>query len=140
MEEETVFGKDKVASKCIFKMDSKATDCKNRYIKGNAVEILFEKGKCVWNYYTVKKLLLGHKLLKSPSAGWYAFDPEVCSSFNIPDTKLRNTEVNQIIQDKTGDFVALLKKLGKYKVGVKEVEVPVTDEDIAAEAAENEEE
>ena len=33
IEEETVFGKDRVASKCVFKMDSKATDCKNRYIK-----------------------------------------------------------------------------------------------------------
>lgn len=132
IEEETIFGKDKVASKCIFKMDSKATDCKNRYIKGNAVELLFEKGKCVWNYYTVKKLLLGNKLLKA-SAGWYTFDPEVCTNFGIPENKLRNAEVNDIIQNHIGDFVELLKKMGKYKVGIKEVEIPVTEEDLTTE-------
>ena len=132
IEEETIFGKDKVASKCIFKMDSKATDCKNRYIKGNAVELLFEKGKCVWNYYTVKKLLLGNKLLKA-AAGWYTFDPEVCTNFGIPENKLRNAEVNDIIQNHIGDFVELLKKMGKYKVGIKETEIPVTEEDIATE-------
>lgn len=132
IEEETIFGKDKVASKCIFKMDSKATDCKNRYIKGNAVELLFEKGKCVWNYYTVKKLLLGNKLLKA-AAGWYTFDPEVCTNFGIPENKLRNAEVNDIIQNHIGDFVELLKKMGKYKVGIKETEIPVTEEDLTTE-------
>jgi RecA/RadA recombinase len=132
IEEETIFGKDKVASKCVFKMDSKATDCKNRYIKGNAVELLFEKGKCVWNYYTVKKLLLGNKLLKANS-GWYTFDPEICSTFNISENKLRNSEVNQIVQDHVGDFVSLLKKMGKYKVGIRETEVPVTEDDIVEE-------
>ena len=130
IEEETIFGKDKVASKCIFKMDSKATDCKNRYIKGNAVELLFEKGKCVWNYYAVKKLLLGNKLLKSPSSGWYAFDSDICSSFGIFDSKMRNAEVNEVIQEHVGDFVELLKKMGKYKVGIRETEVPVTEEDL----------
>ena len=130
IEEETIFGKDKVASKCIFKMDSKATDCKNRYIKGNAVELLFEKGKCVWNYYTVKKLLVGNKLLKL-SAGWYTFDSEICSSFNIPENKLRNAEVNNIIQEHVGDFVSLLKQMGKYKVGLRETEIPVTEAEIA---------
>ena len=132
IEEETIFGKDKVASKCIFKMDSKATDCKNRYIKGNAVELLFEKGKCVWNYYTVKKLLLGNKLLKA-NGGWYTFDPEICSTFSISENKLRNSEVNQIVQDHVGDFVSLLKKMGKYKVGIRETEIPVTEDDIVEE-------
>lgn len=135
IEEETIFGKDKVASKCIFKMDSKAADCKNRYIKGNAVELLFEKGKCVWNYYTVKKLLLGNKLLKA-SAGWYTFDKDICSTFNISENKMRNSEVNNIVQEHVGDFVTLLKKMGKYKVGIKETEIPVTEEDIAAEEEE----
>ena len=135
IEEETIFGKDKVASKCIFKMDSKATDCKNRYIKGNAVELLFEKGKCVWNYYTIKKLLTGNKLIKG-TGGWYTFDSDICTSFNIPDNKLRNAEVNNIIQEHAGDFVELLKKMGKYKVSIKETEVPVTDEDIPAEEEE----
>jgi hypothetical protein len=132
IEEETIFGTDKVASKCIFKMDSKATDCKNRYIKGNAVELLFEKGKCVWNYYTVKKLLLGNKLLKA-SAGWYTFDPAICSTFNVTENKVRNSEANEIIQAHIGDFVELLKKMGKYKVGIKETEIPVTENDISAE-------
>ena len=128
IEEETIFGKDKVASKCIFKMDSKATDCKIRYIKGNAVELLFEKGKCVWNYYTVKKLLLGNKLLKG-TGGWYTFDSDICTSFNIPSSKLRNTEVNGIVQEHVGDFIDLLKKIGKYKVSIKETEIPVEEED-----------
>lgn len=132
LEEETIFGKDKVASKCIFKMDSKATDCKNRYIKGNAVELLFEKGKCVWNYYTVKKLLLGNKLLKSPSSGWYTFDTDLCATFGISDNKMRNAEVNKIVQDHVGDFIELLKKMGKYKVGIKETEIPVTEADISS--------
>ena len=129
IEEETIFGKDKVASKCILKLDSKAADCKNRYIKGNAVELLFEKGKCVWNYYTVKKLLLGNKLLKA-NAGWYTFDADICSSFGISSNKLRNAEVNNIVQNHVGDFVELLKKIGKYKVGIRETEVPVTEEDM----------
>lgn len=133
IEEETVFGKDKVASKCIFKMDSKATDCKNRYFKGNSVELLFEKGKCVWNYYAVKKLLAGNKLLKSPSSGWYTFDADVCSSFGIPENKLRNAEVNKIVQEHVGDFVELLKKMGKYKVGLKETEIPATEDDVEEE-------
>lgn len=133
IEEETIFGKDKVAHKCVFKMDSKATDCKNRYIKGNAVELLFEKGKCVWNYYTVKKLLMGNKLLKSPSAGWYTFDPEICSSFGIPESKIRNAEVNNIIQEHVGDFISLLKQMGKYKVGLRETEIPVTEADMTEE-------
>ena len=128
VEETTLFGKDKVASKCIFKMDSKATDCKNRYIRGNAVELLFEKGKCVWNYYVVRKLLEGNKLLKG-TGGWYTFNPEVCSAFNIPENKLRTAEVNKLCQDYAGDFVTLLKKMGKYKVGLKEVEVPFTEDE-----------
>lgn len=131
IEEETIFGTEKVSSKCIFTMSSQATYCKNRYTRGNKVELLFEKGKCVWNYYTVKKLLLGNKLIKSPTSGWYTFDPEICSTFNISENKLRNSEVNQIVQDHVGDFVSLLKKMGKYKVGIRETEVPVTDEDLA---------
>ncbi len=127
LEEETVFGKDNVASKMIFKMDSKAQNCKNRYVRGNTVELLFEKGKCVWNYYVVKKMLMGNKLIKS-SAGWYSFDPEICASLGIPDNKLRNAEVNSIVQEHCGDFVNLLKKMGKYKVGLKETEITV-DED-----------
>ena len=129
IEEETIFGVDKVASKCIFKMDSKATYCKNRYVRGNTVELLFEKGKCVWNYYVVKKMLEGNKLIKSPSSGWYTFDPEICSSLNIPNNKLRNVEVNNIIQEHCGDFVNLLKKMGKYKVGLKETELTIDEED-----------
>ena len=91
---------------------------------------MFEKGKCVWNYYAVKKLLLGNKLLKSPSSGWYAFDSDICSSFGISDSKMRNAEVNEVIQEHVGDFVELLKKMGKYKVGIRETEVPVTEEDL----------
>lgn len=129
IEEETAFGLDKSASKLIFKMDSKATDCKNRYFKGNAVELLFEKGKKVWNYYTVRKLLEGQKLVKS-SAGWYWFDPELCSSFNLPDSKMRLGTINNIVQEHVADFVNLLKKMGKYKVCISEKEVPATIEEL----------
>ena len=128
IDEETIFGVDKVASKCIFKMDSKATYCKNRYTRGNTVELLFEKGKCVWNYYTVKKLLLGHNLIKY-SGSWYTFDPEICAGLGLPDSKLRNAEVNRIVQEHAGDFVDILKSMGKYKVGLRETEI-VLDEDI----------
>lgn len=127
IEEETIFGKDKVASKCIFKMDSKATYCKNRYTRGNTVELLFEKGKCVWNYYAVKKLLIGNNLIKD-SAGWYSFDPELCATFGIPTNKMRNAEVNRTVQDHIGELIELLKQMGKYKVGLKETEVEADDE------------
>lgn len=132
IEEETVFGTDKVSSKCIFRMDSKATDCKNRFIRGNAVDLLFEKGKCVWNYFVVEKMLLANKLLKSPSAGWYTFDKEVGEAFGLPDSKLRLEEVHGLVQDHIGDFVELLKKMGKYKVKISETEVPVTEEEIVS--------
>lgn len=133
IEEETVFGTDKVSSKCIFRMDSKATDCKNRFIRGNAVDLLFEKGKCVWNYFVVEKMLLANKLLKSPSSGWYTFDKEVGEAFGLSDTKMRLDEVHEIVQDRIGDFVELLKKLGKYKVKINETEVPVTEEEATIE-------
>ena len=134
IEEETIFGKDKVASKCIFKMDSKATYCKNRYTRGNTVELLFEKGKCVWNYYAVKKLLLGNNLIKD-SSSWYSFDSELCANFGIPSNKMRNSEVNKIVQEHIGDLIEVLKKMGRYKVGIKETEIEV-DEDSEAEEEE----
>ena len=43
---------------------------------------------------------------------------------------MRNAEVNEVIQEHVGDFVELLKKMGKYKVGIRETEVPVTEEDL----------
>ena len=133
MEEETIFGKDRVSSKSIFKMDSKAADCKNRFIIGNAVELLFEKGKCVWNYYTVRKLLEGCKLVKS-NGGWWSFDSELVKSLNFPDYKLRVAEVNELVQEHIGELIELIKKMGRYKVGISKVEVPVTEADIEAEA------
>ena len=142
IDEETIFGIDKVASKCIFKMDSKATYCKNRYTRGNTVELLFEKGKCVWNYYTVKKLLLGHGIIKD-SGGWYTFDSEICSGLGLPENKLRNAEVNQIVQEHVGDFVDILKNMGKYKVGLRETEITIEDDTVESnedEIATNEEE
>ena len=129
IEEETAFGKDKVVSKYVFKMDSKATDCKNRYIRGNAVELLIEKGKRICNYYTVGKLLKANKLIKSPSSGWYEFDSEICKTFKIPTNKMRQEEVDNIVEQHIGDLISLLKKIGKYKVVVKETEVPITEVD-----------
>ena len=136
IEEKTIFGVDKVSSKCIFKMDSKATNCKNRYIRGNTVELLFEKGKCVWNYYTVKKLLTGNGLIKEHGS-WYTFNDDICKDFRISSNKLRNAEVNRIVQEHCGDFVALLKKLGKYRVGLEETEILVEDEEDYSEETEN---
>lgn len=137
--EKTVFGEDKVASKCIFKMDSKATDCKNRYIRGNAVELLFEKGKKVHNYYTIGKLLEGNKFIKH-SGGWWTINPELCEAFKLPSGNIRKEELNKILEEHTGDFVGFLKKIGKYKVSIKETEVPVTEEEVQAETEKGQEE
>lgn len=133
IEEETVFGTDKVSSKCIFRMDSKAADCKNRFIRGNAVDLLFEKGKCVWNYFVVEKMLIANKLLKVPSSGWYAFDKEISETFGLPDSKMRLDEVHNFVQDHIGDFVELLKKMGKYKVKIGETEIPIPAEEATIE-------
>lgn len=132
VEEETIFGKDKVALKSIFKMDSKATDCKNRFFTGNAVEILFEKGKCVWNYYVIGKLLEGNKLAKN-AAGWWTFDPELCSALGLPENKMRKSEFNKIVQDNIGSLVEIIKKMGKYKIKLKETEIPVSEEEVKQE-------
>ena len=137
--EKTVFGEDKVASKCIFKMDSKATDCKNRYIRGNAVELLFEKGKKVHNYYTIGKLLEGNKFIKK-NGSYLQLDPELCKAFKLPEGNLRRAELNKILEDHAGDFVGFLKKIGKYKVSIKETEVPVTEEEVQAETEKGQEE
>lgn len=128
IEEETIFGKDTVISKYIFKMDSKATGCKNRYIKGHAVEMMVEKGRGVCNFYAVRKLLEGNKLLKGVS-GWYTFDPDLIKTFNLPDHKYKLKEVNEIIHKNTGELVDMLKKMGKYKVSIQETEVPITEDD-----------
>lgn len=138
IEEETIFGIDKVASKCIFRMDSKAPDCKNRYTGGNAVDLLFEKGKCVWNYFIIEKMMIASKLLKASTSGWYAFDEEVQEAFGLPDNKMRLDEIHGYVQDHVGEFVDLLKKTGNFKVKVGETEVPVT-EDEAVESTNEEE-
>lgn len=137
IEEETAFGKDKVVSKYVFKMDSKATSCKNRYIRGNAVELLIEKGKCICNYYTVGKLLKANKLITAPSSGWYAFNADICSQLGIPTNKMRQEEVDKIVNEHINDFITILKKIGKYKVVVKETEVAVTDEEAKQEVPED---
>lgn len=137
IEEKTIFGTDKVASKCIFKMDSKATDCKNRYITGNAVELLFEKGKGVHNYYTLGKLLEGNGLVKS-SAGWWEINPEICDTFGLPKNKMRKDEFNKILTEHETELVEVLKRMGIYKVGISSVEVPVTEEEVQEEASKEE--
>lgn len=137
IEETTIFGTDKVASKYIMVMDSKATGCKNRYIKGHAVELMVEKGKKIHNYYTVRKMLEGNKFLKA-SGGWYTFSKEICEGFGIPDSKLRVGAANKIVDEHIGELIAFLKKVGKYKVGLEEVEVPVTEEDLKEKAVETE--
>lgn len=131
IEEKTIFGTDKVDSKRIFKMDSKATDCKNRYIRGNAVELLFEKGKCVHNYYTVRKLLEGNGLLTSHAAGYWSFCPELCETFGLPTTKMRGVaKCNELIQEHIGDFINYLKEAGMYKVSLSATEVPFDEDEI----------
>ena len=139
IEEETVFGKDKVAGKYILVMDSKATGCKNRFIKGHAVEMMVEKGKKVHNYYTVRKMLEGNKFIKVNN-GYYSFDKEICKSFNIPDKKLRVGVVNEYVEQHMEDFIELLKRTGKYKVGISSTEVPVTEADLEDNKMETEEE
>lgn len=134
VEETTIFGKDRVDLKRIFKLDSKAQGCKNRYFKGNMVELLYEKGKKVHNYYTLGKLLEGNKLIKG-AAGWYTINKDLCKSFNLPETKMRKAEINKVLQEHAGELVDFLKNAGMYKVEISSVEVPVTEEDIAEEQA-----
>ena len=43
------------------------------------------------------------------------------------------------MEEHAGELVGFLKKIGKYKVSIKETEVPVTEEEIQAEAETNEE-
>ena len=128
VEEETVFGKDKVAGKYILVMDSKATGCKNRYIKGHAVEMMVERGKKVHNFYTIRRMLEANGYIKV-AAGYYAFSPEVCETIGIPDKKVRLAVANSLIEQNTGAFIELLKKAGKYKVGIGETEVPASQDE-----------
>ena len=133
IEEETVFGIDKVANEYIFKMDSKAQDCKNRYVRGNAVEILVERGKCVHNEYAVRKMLEANKFAKY-SSGYFSFEKDLCEKFNLPDKKMRLKEANKIVAEHVGELIDFLKAAGKYKVGIKETVVPITEEDLAEES------
>ena len=48
---------------------------------------------------------------------------------------MRTAELNVILQAHAGEFVEFLKKAGMYKVGISEVEVAITDEDIEEEQA-----
>ena len=127
IKEKTIFGTDKVTNKYIFKMDSKASSCKNRYVRGNAVELLIEKGKAVHNEYAVRKMLEGNGFMKY-SGGYYSFSPELCEAFKLPDKKMRTATANDLIIQHMGELIALLKKAGKYKVGISEVEIPATDD------------
>lgn len=132
IQEETIFGTDKVANEYIFKMDSKAQDCKNRYIRGNVVEIMVERGKCIHNEYTVRKMLEGNKFAKYLS-GYFSFAPELCEKFNLPDKKMRLKEANKCVAEHIGELIDFLKAAGKYKVGIREIVTPVTDEDLVEE-------
>lgn len=124
----TAFGEDKVNLRRVFKMDPKAQDCKNRYISGNTVELLYEKGSRVLNFFAVKKLLEVHKLLKINSQ-WHSFDPEICSTFGITTNKVQRKEANEIIETHIGEFIDLLKNMGKYHVKASETIVPASDDD-----------
>jgi RecA/RadA recombinase len=122
----TAFGEDKVNLRRVFKMDPKAQDCKNRYISGNTVELLYEKGSRVLNFFAVKKLLDVHKLLKI-NGQWHTFDPEICSTFGITTNKVQRKEANEIIETHIGELIDLLKRMGKYHVKASETIVPATD-------------
>lgn len=139
IEVDTVFGKEKKASKSIFKVSSIAPDCKNRFFTGNATEFLFEKGRCVWNYYTVCKLLEGNKLVKN-TGGWWSFDPELCEKLNLPDTKMRKGELNKLIQENVGPLIGIIKEMGKYRVELNQTEVPVSEDEVGEDYEEENEE
>lgn len=127
--EKTAFGEEKVNLRRVFKMDPRAADCKNRYITGNTVELLFEKGSRVLNFFAVKKLMEVNKLIRG-SGTWFSFDPELCSTFNLPENKIQRKEVNEIVETHIGEFIDLLKKMGKYKVKASEIKVAAsTDEE-----------
>ena len=125
IEEATVFGTDKVVEKFILVMDSKA---KNRFFKGNSVEMMIEKGKKVHNYYTVRKMLEGNKYVKA-NGGWYTFNQDLCAGLNLPETKMRLSEINKEVNKHLCMFIDILKNAGKYRVGLKEDEVIMDNEE-----------
>lgn len=131
----TAFGEDKVNLRRVFKMDPKAPDCKNRYISGNVVELLYEKGSRVLNFFAVKKLLEVHKLLKI-SGTWHTFDPEICNAFGITTNKVQRPEANEIIEAHIGELIDFLKKTGNYRVKASETIVPANGDDYSGEEEE----
>ena len=122
----TAFGDDKVNLRRVFRMDPKSQDCKNRYIVGNVVELLYEKGSRVLNFFAVKKLLEVHSLLKI-NGQWHTFDPEICSTFGITTNKVQRKEANEIIEAHIGEFIDLLKQTGKYRVKASETIVAASE-------------
>lgn len=134
----TIYGKQKNTIKWIFKMDSTATDCKNRYFEGNITEILCEKKRGCLNYYSLCKLLEGNKLAKT-AGGWWTINKELCESLNLPNGKLRKAELNKILHEHACELVEFLKKAGMYKVDINSEEVAMTEEDFTDEDEDGEE-
>ena len=47
---------------------------------------------------------------------------------------MRLKEANKIVAEHVGELIDFLKAAGKYKVGIKETVVPITEEDLAEES------
>ena len=86
IETATAFDKHVDVVGYVFRMDSSANDCKNRFFLGSRAELYVNKGKNVDNAYALRKLLEFNNLINA-SGGWFAFSKDICQAFNLPDKK-----------------------------------------------------
>lgn len=134
----TAFGDVKEQRRYVLKLDSSATDCKNRFFKGLPAEVLVVKGEGIDNSYALRKLLEFRNFLKQ-SAGWYTFSSAVAELLQIPeDKKLRIADVNKYIKENMGTLVQFLKDAGLYRLDADESDLS-EEEDFDGEVEEEEE-
>ena len=112
---QTAFGEHKDTIRYVLMLDPTNSASKNRIDQTYQCEILLEKGKGAHNYYALRKMLILHGFLKE-SGAWYSFTKEVAEGLQVPDKKMYLKDVNEVIKEKAGDFVALLKKTDCYSI------------------------
>ena len=138
----TAFGKEDDLLGYPVKLESKSSDCKNRFFRGLPAEVFVKLGEGCDNGYVLRKLLEFHGYISS-SAGWYQFSKELCDGFKLPSGKFRKDEISRLALEKAGDLVSFLQKMGKYNLNPKVSKLTKKGEKATEETAEesvNEEE
>lgn len=115
VERVTAYGKTTELAGYVFKMNSNGSGCKNRFYKGSPAEIYIEMGKGADNAYAMRKLLEFNKILKV-GGGWYSFSEDVAKPLGISAKNMRKEEAMDTIREHMGDFVTLLKEMGRYNL------------------------